>query len=296
MNRTVIIKRDITPFNIKNPEYSFIFEPIMKFFHLVDGQLVISEGIPRELLADRTALLFWTQLFLWKNSGEKLYYVSESFYKALTGLKNSFTREFLTIGHNVYIILPKNKIVDSEGTVYNGVFISTTHDSEENPIIKFCFESDMNGSKASFTILLKSGETMDESIERSMREDERKMKYSDKSKEISIDVTDRKMSDDIMVNELKVLTNVLLYINSDNAKLFELEYEPKKPSSKSKTSGYWNKGGHPVTLVNHEFHLKNQTYHVDKTTVQSHFRWQPFGPGRNQMKLIEIEEHERHYK
>lgn len=41
---------------------------------------------------------------------------------------------------------------------------------------------------------------------------------------------------------------------------------------------------------------KDREYSVDGTTVRTHLRWQPCGPGRGQTKLIMINEHERKYK
>lgn len=51
---------------------------------------------------------------------------------------------------------------------------------------------------------------------------------------------------------------------------------------------------YPIVRVGYSFH--NKRWHVDSTMVSGHFRWQPYGPGLKQVKLIWIEEHERKYK
>lgn len=52
----------------------------------------------------------------------------------------------------------------------------------------------------------------------------------------------------------------------------------------------------PFDLVNVGYSYHGLTYHVDQTQVQGHFRWQPCGTNREQIKLIWIDEHIRHYK
>jgi hypothetical protein len=41
--------------------------------------------------------------------------------------------------------------------------------------------------------------------------------------------------------------------------------------------------------------LKPKLRHVDGCVVRSHYRWQPCGVGRSQVKLILVKEHERHF-
>jgi hypothetical protein len=50
-----------------------------------------------------------------------------------------------------------------------------------------------------------------------------------------------------------------------------------------------------MTLVGYDF-KKGVVYTKDETSVTGHFRWQPYGPARMQVKLIWIDEHVRHFK
>lgn len=51
----------------------------------------------------------------------------------------------------------------------------------------------------------------------------------------------------------------------------------------------------PVTVLNRSYAM-GHIYHLDKTSVKGHLRWQPCGTGLTQVKLIWINEHERHFK
>ena len=51
----------------------------------------------------------------------------------------------------------------------------------------------------------------------------------------------------------------------------------------------------PVFLVGFDW-KKNRLYKMSSTDVAGHFRWQPCGPGRSQVKLIWIDDHSREYK
>mgnify|MGYP000533243118 CR=1 FL=1 len=50
-----------------------------------------------------------------------------------------------------------------------------------------------------------------------------------------------------------------------------------------------------MTFVGYDW-KKPRVFGVESTTVTGHFRWQPYGPGRTQVKLIWISQHERHFK
>lgn len=50
----------------------------------------------------------------------------------------------------------------------------------------------------------------------------------------------------------------------------------------------------PVTLVNWNYHT-GRHYNVDEAFVGAHMRWQPCGPGRQELKLVFVKEHVRKY-
>lgn len=49
----------------------------------------------------------------------------------------------------------------------------------------------------------------------------------------------------------------------------------------------------PIQLINWSFH--GRSYSKEQTTVSPHFRWQPCGVGRSEVKLVWIDEHVRTY-
>jgi hypothetical protein len=94
---------------------------------------------------------------------------------------------------------------------------------------------------------------------------------------------------------MKNLLKLLVYFDSGTPDLRHL----RKPSGPGERREHTAKYGafyeHDVFHVGYEW-KKPRLYHVDGTRVRSHFRWQPCGPGREQVKLILIDEHERHFK
>lgn len=91
-----------------------------------------------------------------------------------------------------------------------------------------------------------------------------------------------------------------LYIHSGDPDLREYR-APKPPqTNKVKKVRLWYRHHENQSLVDMVlvgFNFKKPTvYSVDKTSVIGHFRWQPYGTQRSQVKLIWIEAHERTFK
>jgi hypothetical protein len=91
-----------------------------------------------------------------------------------------------------------------------------------------------------------------------------------------------------------------LYICSGDPDLREYR-APKPPETgKVKKLRLWFRHHENQSLVDMVlvgFNFKKPTvYSVDRTSVVGHFRWQPCGPQRAQVKLIWIEAHERTFK
>jgi len=87
----------------------------------------------------------------------------------------------------------------------------------------------------------------------------------------------------------------LLYIKSGEPDLKQENgyYTPTKKHKKIRRQNE-NFCRFDVTNVGYGFH--GRVWHVDSTQVTGHFRWQPYGPERQQIKLIWIEEHVRNFK
>ena len=91
---------------------------------------------------------------------------------------------------------------------------------------------------------------------------------------------------------------ILLYIQSGDPDLRHLRPTPKPKSNKRKHRLAWereNVCSVPVTYVGYDWR-KSTHWRNQDVSVVGHFRWQPFGPNRSQVKLIWIDEHTRQYK
>jgi hypothetical protein len=96
---------------------------------------------------------------------------------------------------------------------------------------------------------------------------------------------------------LIALVNTAIYVYSqdpeiDNLKPLKL-YTPKE-LGRMTSDVKENLCTLPVHLVNWNYHTGKQ-YTTDKAFVHSHMRWQPCGPGRQELKLVWVKEHVRHY-
>lgn len=98
---------------------------------------------------------------------------------------------------------------------------------------------------------------------------------------------------------IRYLLKAIVYIDSGDPDLREYR-PPRKPMTHDpKKLRRWNRehADHckiPMTLVGYNF-KKPTVYTVGETTVTGHFRWQPYGAGRERVKLIWIDPHVRHY-
>ena len=90
--------------------------------------------------------------------------------------------------------------------------------------------------------------------------------------------------------------NCLVYINSGDPDLRHMR-APKPPTThKPKKLRLWAKNHCTLDVTHVGFNFKKPvTFSVDETTVMGHFRWQPHGEGRKEVKLIWIDAHKRTY-
>ena len=86
----------------------------------------------------------------------------------------------------------------------------------------------------------------------------------------------------------------LVYINSAEPDLVNTTApvcEKKNPAKRRKF--YKSICPYNITNIGYAFH--GRTYSIDETSVVGHYRWQPCGPEKSQVKLIWIDEHSRTY-
>lgn len=91
----------------------------------------------------------------------------------------------------------------------------------------------------------------------------------------------------------------MVYINSGDPDLRNYRAPNPPATNNPKKQRRWakehqNQSLIDMVLVGYNF-KKPVTYSVDETTVTGHFRWQPCGPRLEQVKLIWIAEHIRHF-
>lgn len=132
--------------------------------------------------------------------------------------------------------------------------------------------------------------TIDESFAKG--EDESTARPRAKQDEVAFQA----MTHRILVYALKCL----LYINSGQPDLRAYRPPPPPLTQNPKKLRRWEKENAdtamiPMTFVGYDW-KKPRVFGVESTVVTGHFRWQPYGPGRAQVKLIWIDQHERHYE
>lgn len=107
----------------------------------------------------------------------------------------------------------------------------------------------------------------------------------------------KRMTDEGM-GIVKYITNILLYLNSGDPDLRELK-KPNIPRVSKNIKKFQKKNKHKTLLdifdVGFDY-MKGITYRVSSTMVRGHFRWQPCGIGREEVKLIWIGEHPRNFE
>lgn len=96
----------------------------------------------------------------------------------------------------------------------------------------------------------------------------------------------------------RAVVNAVLYIHSEDPEIAvprpRIDLTRFQREEERRTKPAENLCTIPLTLVTWDFH--KTIYNVDSTVVRTHLRWQRCGPELSRVKLIKIEEHERHYK
>jgi hypothetical protein len=106
-------------------------------------------------------------------------------------------------------------------------------------------------------------------------------------------------SDRASTDVARAFINLALYIHSADPQLLPTRAVQTQSITERKKfyvqHGVANHCSLPVTFVSWNY-KQPFTYHKDMTTVRAHYRWQPCGPAFSQVKLVLIDEHERHFK
>jgi len=128
-------------------------------------------------------------------------------------------------------------------------------------------------------IFIKDDDTIESAVERSLAQCERRSGF--------------------MRETIEFILKCVLYINSGDPDLRHLKPTPKPPAdAKRKHHRRWareNECPVPVTLLGFGY-KKPREFSKDTAFVNTHMRWQPYGPNRSKIKLIWVKEHERQLK
>lgn len=98
---------------------------------------------------------------------------------------------------------------------------------------------------------------------------------------------------------IEYVLKCLLYVNSGDPDLREFRPTPK-PRGSPRQLRKWRKAARaeiceiPVTLVGFDY-KKPREFTAGDVHVDTHLRWQPYGPGREKVRLIWVRAHVRHY-
>lgn len=91
------------------------------------------------------------------------------------------------------------------------------------------------------------------------------------------------------------LLKCLIYIFSANPDLSPEKKEPRVLEKKDNVIYFPKKDENPFDIINVGYSFHERHYSVIDTIVDGHFRMQPCGPGRREVKKIWIDSHKRHY-
>ena len=97
----------------------------------------------------------------------------------------------------------------------------------------------------------------------------------------------------------RLFINAVVYLHTQDPELLSLSPLPllsktRRAQEIERSPDVLNLCSIPLTLLNFQFNQPRQ-YSVGSAPVRGHLRWQPFGPAFSQVKLIWIDEHERHF-
>jgi hypothetical protein len=238
-----------------------------------------------------------------RESSPKIYYIPAGFGSALSKIDREIPIQYMPKNFFGYIHLGEGAVNDGSEDVEGGhvwvgpaskcpLYLGDSSFDPEAPIF-LCSYIGRKKSEASLS-----------HVSRLCFELEPKKLAEILSKYTSFDYHDNKMvptSEEAIEKRkpvFRLFLNVVMYINSLDPELLKLRPLHEMTHSQRRkwreTHNIENDCAFPVTLVNWSYGEK--LYNVDSTVVQGHFRWQPCGSGRSQVKLTWVREHERHYQ
>lgn len=236
---------------------------------------------------------------------KKIYRVNPHFLKALSRMDVEIRRELLPqTEFSTYFSFPPGVLIDHDGDNIIGGYVhmeppttKCSQDLREHDIAFRCCAITMGkDSRLSFGPSLTAilGLNFGQKFKAAMKSLEA---YAKKDREFQ-PVHDRlEYSVDGFI--FRTLLNATMYIHSMNPDVSHLrpvrELTSREQKEISRKGIDLNNSPYPVILLSWNYE-SGVEYSKDSTIVSTHLRWQPYGPGWGQTKLIMVREHERHFK
>lgn len=212
-----------------------------------------------------------------KNDG--IYYIPSNFLDALLTVDKNIPIKLLPDRFHAYFVFPDNKIA-IDGRFFEGAYFYISQEIDGSKAIIITFIS--NEYMAQTTLALRDNLTFWDNMLLDVNAYGKDPRTDEKRKDLFCTI--------------KLLVNSVIYIHSKDPEIDLLKPIVKMTPHERRVyqiKDLLNETSLPIKLLNWSFH--GRTFNVDSTTVMGHFRWQPCGMGRQEVKLIWIDEHERKY-
>lgn len=245
------------------------------------------------LMQDEVLCSFFGLCWKWKHGPGQVYHVGRGFAEAMAGVEKDIPYDLLPERFFAYFSFPEGTFVGIEDMPVRGGFIFIGPPSETSArtvsykkVVWINYETDVPPEQ------LKPDEMQWRTVNLLMPLD-----YGTKHALTDVpQIPGSQLTTEVVH---RAFINLAVYIHSLNAEI--LPARPVQQQTNSQRKAFYAKHGVanlctvPVTFVSWNYKTP-VNYRVDSTTVQAHFRWQRCGPGFTQVKLILIDEHERHYR
>jgi hypothetical protein len=281
--------------NRRGPESvrEFYAHTVREIQFLESGGVTVPEFVKELNSSEQRAM---TLMRRWQIDNGKVFHVNRDFLIALSGIERNVNLDYLPERFVGYISFAPEVMFDDEDEV-EGAYVYVgpskyTSLKDQNVERVFWCAYVTKGWKSLGTVCadIKQGMTIEgliSSVER------------DNTKANQFYLTPE--PDDISKRSkvFNTVLNAVMYIHSQEPNVQRVpstrDLSNRQAQDLKAKVGIKNECTIPITFLNWTY-AKQRTQVVDGTWVETFMRWQPCGPGRGQVKLIWVKEHERTYK
>lgn len=255
-----------------------------------------SRPLATQLATDEVVAGHFALAWKYKNDGGKVFHIGKEFAEAMAQVKKDIPLDLLPDRFFAYFSFPEGTFAEIEGAPVRGGFIfigppeqtMVQGNTKAKKVVWINYElpvpkESRNGREQDFLF---------HCVNFCMPLDDGLIKATE-------NVPIYKNATPVGTDVQRAFMNLAVYIHSLSPDLMPTR-AVQDHSNKQRKDFYTKHGvaNHctlPVIFVSWNYR-KPTAYSVDSTTVNAHFRWQRCGPGFSQVKLILIDEHERHFK